>query len=211
MPSREARRQHREPPRRQALRLERRGGHRPPAGGDPLLQACKAMAWSSAKGELARKRDILEHHVLVQRGVAEQHVEELPGIVADRLAGERDADLELPFPPLDDLIDPADDAREHEFIVDRRQRHFDACSTATARGRAPRSSGHRSGHGRGLAGGRSPKHATRRTAPSCALAHLTTRSPSARRRGSRSIASTAIASADGGEAYQESTWRAPPG
>ena len=53
------------------------------------------MAWSSASGELARKRDILEHHVLVQRGVAEQHVEELPGIVADRLAGERDADLEL--------------------------------------------------------------------------------------------------------------------
>ena len=30
------------------------------------------------------------------------------------------------FLPLDDLIDPADDAREHEFIVDRRQRHFDA-------------------------------------------------------------------------------------
>ena len=43
--------------------------------------------------QLGRQIDVVEHHVLVQRRVAEQHVE-LPGIRSDGLGGERDADLE---------------------------------------------------------------------------------------------------------------------
>ncbi len=164
---REARRQHREPPRRQALRLERRGGHRPRAGGDPPPQARETMARpAEAEGELARKRDVLEHHVLVQRGVAEQHVEELPGIVADGLAGERDADLELPVLPLGDLLDPADDAREHEFIVDRRQRHLDALLDRDRAGARLDRAGIAADTVDGLQAGAHESTRTRRTAPS---------------------------------------------
>ena len=41
-----------------------------------------------------RQLDVVQHDVVVQRGVAEQHVEELSGVCADRPADERDAHLE---------------------------------------------------------------------------------------------------------------------
>ena len=59
--------------------------------------------------QFLRKRDIGEHHVLVQRRVAEQHVDELPGVVPDGLDRERDADLEQIGLPFGNALDAADE------------------------------------------------------------------------------------------------------
>ena len=76
--------------------------------------------------QLVRKLDIVQRHVVVQRGVAEQHVDELPGIAADGRGGERDAHLEQPVFFFGDALDAADDLGAHEVVHDRRQRHLDA-------------------------------------------------------------------------------------
>ena len=76
--------------------------------------------------QLGRQLDVVQHHVLMQRRVAEQHVEELPGIRSDGLGGERDADLEQRVVQLPDRLDPADDLGADEIVLDRRNRHLDA-------------------------------------------------------------------------------------
>ena len=81
---------------------------------------------AEAFDQLGRKRDIVQRHIVVQRRVAEQHVDELPGIAADGLRGERDANLEQAGLLFGDALDPADDLGAHELVRDRRQRHLDA-------------------------------------------------------------------------------------
>jgi hypothetical protein len=78
------------------------------------------------RDQFLRKHDIAQHHVLVQRRVAEQHVDELPGVVSDGLDRERDADLEQAAIPFGNGLDAADDFRAHEIVRDRRNRHLDA-------------------------------------------------------------------------------------
>jgi hypothetical protein len=75
---------------------------------------------------VAGKLDVMQHHVLVQRGVAEQHVEELPRIVPDGLGGERDADLEQSALQVGDGLNASGDLLEHEVVIDRGERHLDA-------------------------------------------------------------------------------------
>ncbi len=75
--------------------------------------------------QVLRKRDVGEHHVLVQGRVAEQHVDELPGIAPDGLRRERDADLEQALVPFGNGLDAADDLGTHEIVLDRRDRHLD--------------------------------------------------------------------------------------
>ena len=86
----------------------------------PVARAAEAF------DQLARQRDIVQHHIVVQRRVAEQHVDELPGIAADGFRGERDAHFEQAVLLFGDGLDPADDLGAHEIVVDRRQRHLDA-------------------------------------------------------------------------------------
>jgi hypothetical protein len=69
----------------------------------------------------------VQHDVVVNGGVAEQHADQLSGAaLPDRLRRERDADPEEAARGLVDLFHAADDAGENEIVVDRRNRHFDA-------------------------------------------------------------------------------------
>ena len=112
---------------RQALRFERRAGQRPRGRTDApahLMQPVARAAESLHK--LGRQLDIVQHHVIVDRGVAEQHVDQLPGIVADGRGGQRDAHLEQAMAQIADGEHAADDLGEHDIVVDRRKRHLDA-------------------------------------------------------------------------------------
>jgi hypothetical protein len=62
----------------------------------------------------------------VQRAVAEQHVDEPSGIVADGPGGERHADRERAVPLVGDRLHPADDLAADEAVVDRGQGRLDA-------------------------------------------------------------------------------------
>ena len=68
----------------------------------------------------------MQHHVLVQRGVAEQHVEELPGIGADGFRRKRNAHFKETPLLFGDRLDAADDFSADEIVRDRGDRHFDA-------------------------------------------------------------------------------------
>ena len=84
------------------------------------------MRATEAFDQLARQHDIVQRHIVVQRRVAEQHVDELPGIAPDGFRGERDANFEQALFLFGDGLDPADDLAAHEIVCDRRQRHLDA-------------------------------------------------------------------------------------
>ena len=78
-----------------------------------------------------RQLDIRKHHVIQQRRVAEQHVEQLPGIAAaigtqHRRHREADPDLGPAVANIGNALDRADDAIQDGKIVDRLQRHLDA-------------------------------------------------------------------------------------
>jgi hypothetical protein len=62
----------------------------------------------------------------MDRAIAEQHVEQLPGIAARRFAGERDTHLEQAAVHVTDVFDAPDDFGEHKGVVDCRHRHLDA-------------------------------------------------------------------------------------
>src|SRR6516165_9957013 len=116
-----------EPCRRQALRLERRAGQSPRRRADPPPQLIEPVAGTAEDlDQVLGKRDVGEYHVLVQRRVAEQHVDELPGIAADGRHRERDADLEQAVVAFGNGLDAADDLGAHEIVLDRRDRHLDA-------------------------------------------------------------------------------------
>jgi len=70
--------------------------------------------------------DIVQHHIILQRAVAEQHVEQLRGIFTDGLLPQRDADLEQAFFYFGDRLDLSDDFCAHEWVVNRRNGHLDA-------------------------------------------------------------------------------------
>jgi hypothetical protein len=112
---------------RQALRLERGAGQGPLAGADFLAQFVQPVARTAEPFyELARNVGVVQHDIVVDRRVAEQHVDELAGILPDGLGRKRDAHLEDALFPRLDRNDPADDLRQDGFVLDRRHRHFDA-------------------------------------------------------------------------------------
>src|SRR5215204_4655703 len=79
----------------ETLRLEGGARQRPGAGLRPPPQAVDAVAWAAeSRHEIGRKRDVDEGDILVQRGVAEQHVHQLSGVVRDGLRTERDTHFE---------------------------------------------------------------------------------------------------------------------
>jgi len=80
----------------------------------------------NAAAKLARQLDVMQGDIGVERGIAEQHIDELAGIVPDGLAGQRDPDLEQSVRLLHDGDHAADDLRTHEFVVDAGDRHFHA-------------------------------------------------------------------------------------
>ena len=81
---------------------------------------------AEACDQVLRQHNVRKLHVFVQRCVAEQHIDELTGVAAGRLGGQRDADREQAILPLCDALDPADDLRAHEIIGNRRKRHLNA-------------------------------------------------------------------------------------
>ncbi len=113
--------------RRQPLRLERGRGQRPRRRRQPPPQPAGAVARpAEGIGKLARDYDVAEYHIILQRAVAEQHVEQLPGIIAHGRGSERNAHLEPALLLGDDFVHPADDALQHERVADCRERHLDA-------------------------------------------------------------------------------------
>ena len=80
---------------RQALRLERGTGQRPPARAGAPAQLIQSVARTAERvRHLRRKFDIVQHHIVMDRRVAEQHIEKLSGVVSDGRDGERNAHLE---------------------------------------------------------------------------------------------------------------------
>ena len=76
--------------------------------------------------QVARQFDIVKGCVVMDRRVAEQHVDELAGVLPHGRNSERDAHLEQPAGLFLDRLDPADDVRKHAVVIDGRERHFDA-------------------------------------------------------------------------------------
>ena len=70
--------------------------------------------------------DVQKDDVVVQGCVAEHHVEELAGVVADGCGGQCDADVELAVAAIVYGFDLADDLVVDRRVVDRIERHFDA-------------------------------------------------------------------------------------
>ena len=120
-------RQRRELGRGQPLRLEGRAGERPRRRADAAPQRVQAVAGpAETRHQLGRKLDVMQGDIGVQGGIAEQHVEELAGIVPNGFAGQRDANLEQVAGLLCDGRDAADDLGADELVVDGRDRHLHA-------------------------------------------------------------------------------------
>ena len=93
----------------------------------PLAQTGKPdIRAAKSRRNIVRKLGIVQHDVVLQRGVAEQHVDELTGVVAGRGAAQADSDREQAGRNLADILHPADDVVEDVLVLDRRKRHLDA-------------------------------------------------------------------------------------
>ena len=76
--------------------------------------------------DIVRDLGIVQHDVVVDGGVAEQHVDELAGVAADGCRRQRDPRFEQPGADLAHALDASDDLGEHVLVVDRGERHLDA-------------------------------------------------------------------------------------
>ena len=79
-----------------------------------------------ARHEVVGKFRVMQDDILLQRRIAEQHVDELAGIVAGGRAAERDAHRERAAADVADRLHLADDLVEDLLVLDRRERHLDA-------------------------------------------------------------------------------------
>lgn len=113
---------------RQSLGLERRTGQRPIGRSpNPGAQAGRADIGPAEAGQkIVGQIDIKQDGVVLQRGVAKQHVEKLTGIAADGGGRQGESHLEAVLAALGDLLDHADDAVENRRVIDGRERHFNA-------------------------------------------------------------------------------------
>src|SRR4051812_11278767 len=99
-----------------------------PQPGDAVLRAAEQVDQGLRHGHVA------QHDVLVQGGVAEQHVQELPGIAADGGGCQADADVEQAVAEVGDAFHLADDVGQDSPVIDRGQRHLDALLDGDAPG-----------------------------------------------------------------------------
>ena len=92
-----------------------------------MAQALDAVARAAERrGEIGRDVHVQQHHVRVQRGVAEHHVEELTGIATDGRGGEADADVEDVAAAVLDRFDLAHDVAQDLRFDDGGDGHLDA-------------------------------------------------------------------------------------
>ena len=100
------------------------------AGGRPepvvQLQEPQHHPVAQSVGLLGRQFHVVQHDILVQRCVTEEHVDELPGVIRNGLRREPDAHFKQARLLLGDRLDAADDFVPHEIVGDGRDRHFDA-------------------------------------------------------------------------------------
>ena len=112
---------------REALGFQGGAGQGAAEGAGAMAQAVDAVVGAGEnRGERGGDLDVQKHDVVVQGGVAEHHVEELAGVVADGCGGQCDADVELAVAAVVDGFDLADDFVVDRRVVDRVERHFDA-------------------------------------------------------------------------------------
>src|SRR4029079_920095 len=117
--AREPRRKLCEPGRREALRLERRAGEGAALDTGAAAQSRKAvMRAAETAYELLGKFRVVERHVLLQRCIAEQHVDELARIVADGRGREPNAHREHAIADVSEVLDLADDLVEDLLVLD---------------------------------------------------------------------------------------------
>ena len=113
--------------RRQSLRLQRRAGQRTTARAGKLTNAGDAEAGAAKmRDERSGKLGIDERDVVVQRCVAEQHVEKLTRFEAGRFHREAQAHVEDVGGDRRDFGDLRHDFAQHARVPHRRQRRFDA-------------------------------------------------------------------------------------
>ncbi len=113
--------------RRQSLRLERRAGQRAMRRSRSLSQSLHAMARTAERRtQPGRQVDVPQDDIVVQRAVAEQHVQQLAGIVIHGRRRQRNRDIEQAGHDLSNRFDASDDFRQDKVVGDRRQWHFDA-------------------------------------------------------------------------------------
>ena len=80
---------------RKPLRLERRAGQGTLRCSDTAPEPMQSMARPAERLRQApRQRDVGKHDVLMQGRVAEQHIDELAGVLPDGVCGQRDRNLE---------------------------------------------------------------------------------------------------------------------
>ena len=91
---------------------------------------------AECRSQVGGNVDVQQHDVLVQRGVAEQHVEQLPGIVAGGGGGQADADVEDPVAAVLDRFDLAHDVAQDPRSSMAASGISTLCSTAIACARA---------------------------------------------------------------------------
>jgi hypothetical protein len=73
-----------------------------------------------------RQRHLLERHVGVQRAVAEQHVEQLPGVAADRLGAQSELREAAAIGLQRHVVDARHHLAQHALVEYRFGRHLDA-------------------------------------------------------------------------------------
>ena len=111
--------------RREALWLQRRARHGASFRTHPVPQLLKPVVRSAERRDhLLRQADILQRDIGMDRGIAEQHVEELPRLTPDGRCGESDPHAENAVAKIFDRLDAPDDFRQHERIVDSGNRHL---------------------------------------------------------------------------------------
>jgi len=98
-------------------------------------QSFKAVAWpAKCINEFVGKRGVDQCHIVLQRRVAEQHVEQLAGCETGRDRRKSDANLEQSAAKIGNVFDLAQDFVQHERIIDGWNGHFDALLDGNAVG-----------------------------------------------------------------------------
>ena len=110
-----------------ALRLQRRTGHRSPLGPGELAQTVEP-AVRAAEGREQRCGNLCVHqrNIVVHRGVAEQNIQQLAGVPADRAGAKLDGHVEIAAARVRNRPHLADDLLEDRRIANPGERHFDA-------------------------------------------------------------------------------------
>ena len=112
--------------RRHPLRLQRRSGQRPRLHAQAASQIGDIVQRSTKRLDQAIRDDhVLQDYIFVQRCIAEDHIQELAGIVPDGLGGETDTHREHAIAYVVDIFHDTHDIGQDRHVLYGGQRHLD--------------------------------------------------------------------------------------